>query len=337
MRKIISCVLVLMTLFISSCVEEEQYSDNPRGNFEALWKLIDEHYCFFEYKNQEYGLDWDRVYEKYSRMIEPEMTEGQLFEVLGCMLGELRDGHVNMWSPFDMSRYWSWRENYPQNFSDSIQRRYLGTDYKITGGAKYKVLEDNTGYIYWGGFDFPIGTGNLDEIINNLINCNSLIIDIRNNGGGLITTAEKIAARFTDKKLLVGYIQHKTGKGHNDFSEMRSQELKPAAALRWHKPVAVLTNRSVYSAANEFVKYIKCCPNVIVVGDKTGGGAGMPFTGEIPVGWSVRFSACPMYDKDKHSTEFGIDPDYKVDITSEDYSKSVDTILEFARTKLNTM
>ena len=157
MRKIISCVLVLMTtLFISSCVEEEQYSDNPRGNFEALWKLIDEHYCFFEYKNQEYGLDWDRVYEKYSRMIEPEMTEGQLFEVLGCMLGELRDGHVNMWSPFDMSRYWSWRENYPQNFSDSIQRRYLGTDYKITGGAKYKVLEDNTGYIYWGGFEFQI-------------------------------------------------------------------------------------------------------------------------------------------------------------------------------------
>lgn len=337
MKKIIICLLVAFTAFMSSCVEEEQYSDNPRGNFEALWKLIDEHYCFFEYKNQVYGLDWDKVHDKYSRMIEPEMTEGQLFEVLGNMLGELRDGHVNMWSPFDMARNWSWRENYPKNFNDSIHRRYLGTDYKITGGAKYKILEDNTGYVYWDAFDFPIGTGNLDQIINGLINCNSLIIDIRNNGGGMITTAEKIAGRFTNEKLLVGYIQHKTGKGHSDFSGMRKQELKPGAALRWHKPVAVLTNRSVFSAANEFVKYMKCCPNVIVVGDKTGGGAGMPFTGEIPVGWSVRFSACPMYDKDKKSTEFGIDPDFKVDMTMEDVLKGEDTIIEFARKKLKTM
>ncbi len=337
MRKTLYFLLITLTLCLSSCVEEKQYSDNPRGNFEALWKLLDEHYCFFEYKNQQYGLDWDYVHDKYSRMIEPDMSERQLFEVLGNMLGELRDGHVNMWSPFDMARYWSWHENYPQNFSDSIQRRYLGTDYKITGGARYKILDDNIGYVYWGGFDFPIGTGSLDEIINGLMTCNAIIIDVRNNGGGMITTAEKVAARFTDETLLVGYMQHKTGKGHNDFSEKRRQMLKPAASLRWHKPVAVLTNRSVYSATNEFVKYMKCCPNVITVGDKTGGGAGMPFTGEIPVGWSVRFSACPMFDKDGNSVEFGIDPDYKVDITSEDYSKSVDTIIEFARKQLKMM
>lgn len=337
MRKIIICFIVAFTACLSSCVEEEQYSDNPRGNFEALWKLIDEHYCFFEYKNQAYGLDWDKIHDKYSVMIEPGMTEGQLFEVLGNMLGELRDGHVNMWSPFDMARNWSWKENYPKNFNDSIHRHYLGTDYKITGGAKYKVLDDNVGYVYWEGFDFPIGTGNLDEIINGLINCNSLIIDIRNNGGGMMTTAEKIAGRFTNEKVLVGYMQHKTGRGHSDFSDMRRQELKPSSSLRWHKPVAVLTNRSVFSAANEFVKYMKCCPNVIVVGDKTGGGAGMPFTGEIPVGWSVRFSACPMFDKDKQSTEFGIEPDYKVDMTMDDVLKDKDTIIEFARKKLKTM
>ena len=334
MRKVLYGLLIMLTACLSSCVEEEQYADNPHGNFEALWKLIDEHYCFFEYKNEVYGLDWDRVHDKYARMIEQDMTERQLFEVLGNMLGELRDGHVNMWSPFDMARYWSWREDYPQNFSDSIQRRYLGTDYHITGGAKYRVLDDNVGYVYWGSFDFPIGNGSLDEIINELMTCNSIIIDVRNNGGGMMTTAEKIAARFTDNTITVGYMQHKTGKGHNDFSDMRRQELKPSSSLRWHKPVAILTNRSVYSAANEFVKYMKCCPNVITVGDKTGGGAGMPFTGEIPNGWNVRFSACPMFDKDGNSVEFGIAPDYKVDITSEDYMGSRDTILEFARKKL---
>ena len=44
------------------------------------------------------------------------------------------------------------------------------------------------------------------------------------------------------------------------------------------KPVIILTNRSVYSAANEFVKYMKCCPKAKIVGDKTGGGAGLPFS-----------------------------------------------------------
>ena len=79
------------------------------------------------------------------------------------------------------------------------------------------------------------------------------------------------------------------------------------------------------------VKYMKCCPNVTVVGDRTGGGAGMPFSSELPSGWSVRFSACPMYDVNKQITEFGIDPDYKVDLLQEDLLKNEDTIIEYAR------
>ena len=112
---------------------------------------------------------------------------------------------------------------------------------------------------------------------------------------------------------------------------MEEQRLKPSTGLRWHKKVCVLTNRSVFSAANEFVKYMKCCPNVTVVGDRTGGGAGMPFSSELPGGWSVRFSACPMYDVNKQITEFGIDPDYKVDLLQEDLLKNEDTIIEYAR------
>ena len=101
--------------------------------------------------------------------------------------------------------------------------------------------------------------------------------------------------------------------------------------MRWQKRVAVLTNRAVYSAANEFVKYMRCCPNTVVVGDRTGGGAGMPYSSELPIGWSVRFSACPMFDRDKNSTEFGIDPDYRVDLSQADFLRGEDTIIERAR------
>ena len=126
-------------------------------------------------------------------------------------------------------------------------------------------------------------------------------------------------------------MQHKTGRGHNDFSKMEEQWLKPSTGMRWQKPVVVLTNRQVFSAANEFVKYMKCCPNVTVVGDHTGGGAGLPFSSELPCGWSVRFSACPMYDRNSQSTEFGIDPDVQVALLDDDLQRDRDTLIEYAR------
>ena len=327
--------LFCMTFALTACISEDEFPDTPSGNFEALWKIMDEHYCFFDYKKEMLGVDWNEVRSRYARQFDAGMNEHQQFEVLSNMLAELRDGHVNLYSPFDMGRNWSWHEDYPKNFSDTLQRHYLGTDYLIANGLRYKVLDDNIGYIYCGTFSNDFGSGNLDDILSYMLTCNALIIDVRNNGGGMITSAEKLAARFTDRELLVGYMQHKDGKGHNDFSKMKEQRLKPSSGLRWHKRVCVLTNRSVFSAANEFVKYMKRCPNVTVVGDRTGGGAGMPFSSELPCGWSVRFSACPMYDANQQITEFGIDPDYKVDLLQEDLLRNEDTILEYARRLLN--
>lgn len=176
---------------LTSCIDEEERADTAAGNFEALWQIIDEHYCFFEYKQHEYGLDWDEVYHKYKVRMNDQMTEPQLFEVLCDMLAELRDGHVNLSASYDYGRYWTWQEAFPKNYSDSLERKYLGTDYKISSGISYRVLDDNIGYIRYESFQNPIGEGNLDDVLSYLILCRGLIIDIRNNGGGDLTNAEK--------------------------------------------------------------------------------------------------------------------------------------------------
>ena len=62
------------------------------------------------------------------------------------------------------------------------------------------------------------------------------------------------------------------------------------------RKVVVLTNRHSYSATNDFVNSMRCFPNVTLVGDKTGGGSGLPFSSELPNGWGVRFSASPHLD-----------------------------------------
>ena len=320
-------MIVAALLCFTSCVDEEEYADTVEGNFEALWHIIDEHYCFFAEKQ----VDWDAVHATYSKAAKGKLTRSQLFEVCSDMLSELRDGHVNLYSTFDVGRYWAWHEDYPANYSDTLVDRYLGKDYKIAASLRYKTLDDNIGYVRYASFSSTFGESNLDAVLFDLAPCRALIIDIRSNGGGLITSAEKFAARFTNEERLVGYIQHKTGKGRNDFSEMQEQRLKPSSDVRWQKKVAVLTNRGVFSAANEFVKYMKCFPNVIIVRDRTGGGAGVPFSSQLPNGWSIRFSACPMYDRDKQCTEFGIAPDYAVGLTDADFARGIDTVIETAR------
>ena len=334
-KKRLSWLQLLMMLCIfplfTSCVDEEEYADTPQGNFEALWRIIDEHYCFLDYKQQEYGLDWDAVHTKYQERVKGSLTRKQQFEVLCDMLSELRDGHTNLSAAHDLGRYWSWYENYPTNFSDTLLRRYMGTDYLIASGLKYKILDDNIGYIRYESFSDAIGDGNLNEALSHMILCRGLIIDIRSNGGGLLTNAEKLAARFCQEKTLVGYYQHKTGPGHQDFSDKEARYLEPSAHIRWNKPAIVLTNRRVFSAANEFSVYMKALPNVRLVGDHTGGGAGMPFSSSLPCGWTVRFSAVPMYDARGQSTEFGIEPDYNVQQTDADFARGEDTIIEFAR------
>jgi hypothetical protein len=329
---------IILTFLLPSCITEDVPDNTPRGNFEALWQIIDTKYCFHEYKHQEYGLDWDEVYQRYSNRLTDHMTDKQLFQVLSEMLEELRDGHVNLVAFHETSQYREWYDSYPANFIDTIQRIYLGKDYAIAGGIKYTILEDNIGYLYYGDFSTNIGLSNLDAILNELSIFDGLILDVRNNGGGLLTLSDRLASRFTNEKVLTGYLRYKTGPGHNDFSEPEPIYVEPATdRVRWQKPVAVLTNRRAYSSTNDFVSKMKEMPQAMIIGDKTGGGSGLPFSSELPNGWSVRFSASPMYDSDMQHLEFGIEPDIQVHMTSEDIHQGIDTIIETARKQLKNL
>jgi len=325
-RLVAYCCIALIFLSVAGCEEGNEYNPSPRDNFEALWKILDENYCFFDYK----GIDWDEVHTRYSARINDTLNQYELFDVLGDMIKELRDGHTNLISSFDVARYWGWYEDFPVNYYEEIQKKYLGTDYKIAGGLEYKILNDSIGYVYYASFSNGVGENNLDYMFDYFKKCSSIIFDVRNNGGGSMSLAERIASRFLTERILTSYTQYKNGPGHNDFTEPVAVYLSPSSRLRWKKPVIVLTNRHAFSATNDFVNIMRMLPNVTILGDKTGGGSGLPFNSEIPIGWNVRFSACPILDANMQQTEWGIDPDIKVDFTDSDIKNGIDTIIEAA-------
>lgn len=316
---------------LSSCHEIETYDNNPQGNFDALCDIIDNHYCFLEEK----GLDWDAVKTRYRRMISPDMKQQELFQVCSDMLDELRDGHTNLSTPFATSYYRAWWSDYPQNYDARIiEQYYFNFNYRSIGAYYYGILPDNIGYIRCPSFEHTLGDGNWDYVFSYLATCDAIVIDIRDNGGGRMDYVEPLVSRFITERTLAGYISHKTGPGHDDFSSPRPFFFDPApdGCVLWMKPVAVLTNRSTFSAANNFASIMKLLPQVKMVGATTGGGSGMPFSSELPNGWSIRFSAASVLDAQGNATEWGVEPSpgCAVDMDPDDALKGIDTILDHA-------
>lgn len=325
--------LCILPALLPSCHEVEEWNGGMYGNFDALWTIVDEHYCFFDEKD----IDWQAVGEKYRAQINTEeMKTADFFNLCGDMLNELCDGHVNLSSSFNTSYYRRWWSDYAQNFDERlVQQYYLDFDYAQSGPLSYKVLHDSIGYMRVSTMASGIAHGALDVSLLSFADagCPTLVIDVRDNGGGMMTTAQRLVERFIDSRILAGYMSHKTGPGHNDFSEPYAFYYDTAEGhVRWLRPVVILTNRSTFSAANNFVSIMRLLPNVRIVGDTTGGGSGMPYSSEIPCGWAVRMSACPVYDAGMKLTEHGVPPSEgcRIDLDPQAALQGTDTMLDFA-------
>lgn len=345
---------IMAPWLLSSCLDkdEEVMGDSYFDVFESCWQTMDERYCFFAEK----GVDWDGVYRLYRPFARDSVKNvQQLLGLLDQMLDTLHDGHVNVYAPFNVARYWKWYEDYPINYdANLVQKYYLKENYWSAGSFQFTLFgKDSVAYVRYASFANAVGPTNLDYVIMALRRAKGLILDIRNNGGGALTNATALAERFATEKTQYGYIQHKTGKGHNDFSKPEPLYVEIPESNRWKwdastQPVVVLTNRHTFSAANTFVQIMNALdgtqtidsignphPKMIkICGDRTGGGSGMPFESVLPNGWQLRFSACPTTDVLGHSTESGIEPSVglKIDMDSlSAFKDHRDDIIEAAR------
>ena len=143
MKRIYHCylyglLLMLSCFTFSSCIREDIQGNSPEANFESLWKIIDEQYCFLDYKHETYGLDWDEVHTRYAKRISSSMSWESLFEVLPEMVNELRDGHVNLSSSLGTSGMvrclsTEFQRQHPEQLPEKGLHHYLRTDLPDSG------------------------------------------------------------------------------------------------------------------------------------------------------------------------------------------------------------
>jgi len=323
-RYLILYCLILTALVSCKSKNEIPYSTDPVDNIDALWQIIDTKYCYLEVKH----INWDSIRSEYLAKAATLKKDDEigLFDLCAAMLDNLKDGHVNLFTPFDRSANTEWFDAYPANFDASLQQLYL-RDSRMAGGLLYsKIDNDSIGYIYYSSFSTAFSALNFYYVFTSFKDCRGIVLDVRNNGGGDLTNAYKLASPFFAENRLVGYWHHKTGPGHNDYSDL--EPLYADTALigsKWFRPLVVLSNRRTYSAANSFVSMMRYADNCAIIGGISGGGGGMPLSYEMPCGWTVRFSSVRMYDRDKNDIEDGVKPHILVTQKSTDKDDLIET------------
>lgn len=338
-RKIWFPVLMVF-LLTTSCKKTfvgQEPDDSYSDNFDVLWNDFDKFYSFFELKN----VDWDSLYTVYKPQAANAASEMELFDLISEMLSHLRDGHVNVYAPFETYRYTAWRDNYPENFDlEVIRLNYISGTSSIYESSVYLTgkINNSIGYLWIKNFHNSLNNyKNLDRILKNFEPLNGLIIDIRNNGGGSDQNSKFVASRFLTEKKIYRLFRYRNGPAHDDFTDFYEDYIKPEGYY-YSKPVVVLTNRRVFSAAEDFVLAMRQGDNVTFVGDYTGGGSGNPMFREMPNGWLFRLSRWQSVIPGtlKQYENVGLAPDIRVDITKRDIENGRDTILDTAIQLINS-
>lgn len=150
-----------------------------------------------------------------------------------------------------------------------IQRENQIIKYELTrekvkvNPVEGKVLENNIGYIQFSSFDETTAEDfkNKFEELNKK-GIKSLIIDLRNNGGGIVDQALEIADYITDKDSVLLYEVDKTNK-----ETVKKAQNDPIINM----PIVILTNENTASASEILAGALKDLGKAKTVGTTTYG------------------------------------------------------------------
>ena len=307
---------------------------SPVANFDTLWSEYSLRYSFFELKH----INWDSLYNVYRPQITGTTTNTQLFGIMSSLLSVLKDGHVNLFTPYGNYSYAGWYAGRPANFLGlNVIKNYLSTDYGATAGGYmyYGKISTSIGYIYIGPNligDYNAWSSAIDMIIDTLKDTKAIIVDIRNNGGGNDNLGNAVASRFADRQRIYAYSKWRImGTNHSAFSDYIPISITPIGIHHYTKPVALLTNRHCFSSAEGTILMFKSLPNIISIGDTSGGGSGNPIILTLPNGWTYWVPRWIQFTADKKIFEgIGLAPDIVCNISPADSAASRDAILERA-------
>lgn len=127
----------------------------------------------------------------------------------------------------------------------------------------YKMLDDGIGYIYLAAF-YKNATDEIKEALADMEKqgMQKLIIDLRDDPGGLYDTAIEVLDIMLDKGLLAAYTEDNKGKQSKSYTKDTD---------RFEKPLAILINGNSASASELFTQAMRDYEKATVIGTRSYG------------------------------------------------------------------
>lgn len=171
---------------------------------------------------------------------------------------------------------------------------------------EYEMLDDKIGYISVSEFD-QVTVEQFDNAVTNLESqkMQGLIIDLRDNPGGLVDSAVSMLDRILPKGLVV-YTEDKNGKRDEEYA-VDKEELKV--------PLVLLMNRNSASASEIFAGAVQDFEKGKVVGTQSFGKGIVQIVAYVNDGSGIKFTVSQYFTPDGNAVhEVGITPDVLVEL-----------------------
>ncbi|MES2316999.1 MAG: S41 family peptidase [Pseudomonadota bacterium] len=155
--------------------------------------------------------------------------------------------------------------------AEETAEQLAGMQSQNFGIERIERLPFNVGYLALNAFaPSKDAAQSLSAAMTSLAYTDSLIIDLRKNGGGDPATVTFLASYLLDERTHMTDIYYRQG---DHTEQMWSQDVVPGLRYGQKKDVYILTSKHTFSAAEDFSYAMKSLKRAIIVGETTGGGA----------------------------------------------------------------
>lgn len=288
-------------------------SGSYEDNFKVFWETFDRNYAFFKERN----VDWKHVYEEYFPRVGRISSQKEFADILVEIIKKIGDGHIRLEIPDSLRTKLVTATPTINRTKDGIikdiQNKYLVDTHAYNNGViswgklkgspiGYVLIKDMNGFadfakVYdkikesreplvqfddeYKGVDQVMG-----KILSDIGKADSIVIDLRFNGGGLETVALKLLSYFVAESKYVLSVQAKSDLGNT----MKQKYILQPGNSPYMGKVYLLLSGGTASAAEIFALAALKYPAITIAGSKTAGIFSEILWKELPNGWEFSLS-----------------------------------------------
>lgn len=166
----------------------------------------------------------------------------------------------------------------------------------------------------------------VDKLMDRVEKSEAMILDLRGNGGGYMSSLNQLIDNFFDKEVSVGKVKERDG--------VKSFTVKPGDNKKYKGKLVVLIDSGSASAAEIFARVIQLEKRGTVIGDQSAGAVmaaikishTFGLDSLVPYGISVTVADLTMKDGQRLE-KIGVTPDEKIFPTAKDLASGHDPVL----------